>query len=114
MCNSNAFRFSNRIRSRSCKYINIQIIIENAKIPVVIDAGIGSPSEAAFAMEIGADAVLVNTAIASPNTQTNGKCHGFRGYMLVDFLIYQDEYFLKNLQLQVHLHKEVNFLYLKQ
>jgi thiazole synthase len=43
---------------------NIQIIIENAKIPVVIDAGIGSPSEAAFAMELGADAVLVNTAIA--------------------------------------------------
>lgn len=44
--------------------INIQIIIENAKIPVVIDAGIGSPSEAAFSMEIGADAVLINTAIA--------------------------------------------------
>lgn len=44
--------------------INIQIIIENAKIPVVIDAGIGSPSEAAFALEIGADAVLINTAIA--------------------------------------------------
>lgn len=43
---------------------NIQIIIENAKIPVVIDAGIGSPSEAAFSMEIGADAVLINTAIA--------------------------------------------------
>lgn len=44
--------------------INIQIIIENAKIPVVIDAGIGSPSEAAFSMELGADAVLINTAIA--------------------------------------------------
>lgn len=44
--------------------INIQIIIENSKIPVVIDAGIGSPSEAAFAMELGADAVLINTAIA--------------------------------------------------
>lgn len=43
---------------------NIQIIIENSKIPVVIDAGIGSPSEAALAMELGADAVLVNTAIA--------------------------------------------------
>jgi len=43
---------------------NIQIIIENSKIPVIIDAGIGSPSEAAFAMEIGADAVLINTAIA--------------------------------------------------
>ncbi|MFZ4638833.1 MAG: thiazole synthase [Nodosilinea sp.] len=43
---------------------NIQIIIENAKIPVVVDAGIGTPSEAAAAMEMGADALLINTAIA--------------------------------------------------
>ncbi|PSB19529.1 thiazole synthase [Phormidesmis priestleyi ULC007] len=43
---------------------NIQIIIENAKVPVVVDAGIGAPSEAAQAMEMGADALLVNTAIA--------------------------------------------------
>jgi thiazole synthase len=43
---------------------NIQIIIENANIPVVVDAGIGTPSEAAQAMEIGADALLINTAIA--------------------------------------------------
>lgn len=43
---------------------NIQIIIENSKIPVIVDAGIGSPSQAALAMELGADAVLVNTAIA--------------------------------------------------
>jgi thiazole synthase len=43
---------------------NIQIIIENAKIPVVVDAGIGTPSEAAQAMELGADALLINTAIA--------------------------------------------------
>ena len=43
---------------------NIQIIIENANIPVVIDAGIGKPSEATKAMEIGADAVLLNTAVA--------------------------------------------------
>ncbi|AFZ26685.1 glycine oxidase [Cylindrospermum stagnale PCC 7417] len=43
---------------------NIQIIIENAKIPVVVDAGIGSPSEAAQAMELGADALLINSAIA--------------------------------------------------
>jgi thiazole synthase len=43
---------------------NIAIIIENAKIPVVVDAGIGTPSEAAQAMEMGADAVLINTAIA--------------------------------------------------
>jgi thiazole synthase len=43
---------------------NIQIIIENARVPVVVDAGIGIPSEAAQAMEMGAAAVLINTAIA--------------------------------------------------
>jgi thiazole synthase len=43
---------------------NIQIIIENSGIPVVVDAGIGTPSEAAQAMEMGADALLINTAIA--------------------------------------------------
>ena len=43
---------------------NIQIIIENASVPVVVDAGIGTPSEAAQAMELGADAVLLNTAVA--------------------------------------------------
>ncbi len=43
---------------------NVRIIIENATIPVVVDAGIGTPSEAAQAMELGADAVLINSAIA--------------------------------------------------
>jgi len=42
----------------------IRIIIEEARVPVVVDAGIGAPSDAALAMELGADAVLVNTAIA--------------------------------------------------
>jgi thiazole synthase len=42
----------------------IRIIIEQAIVPVVVDAGIGAPSHAAEAMEMGADAVLVNTAIA--------------------------------------------------
>lgn len=42
----------------------LQIIIEQSNVPVIIDAGIGAPSDAAWAMEIGADAVLVNTAIA--------------------------------------------------
>ncbi|AJH16497.1 thiazole synthase [Myroides profundi] len=42
----------------------LEIIIENSKVPVIVDAGIGAPSDAAKAMEIGADAVLVNTAIA--------------------------------------------------
>jgi thiazole synthase len=43
---------------------NIALIIENARIPVVVDAGIGVPSEAAQAMEMGADALLINSAIA--------------------------------------------------
>ncbi|WP_287129970.1 thiazole synthase [Candidatus Cyanaurora vandensis] len=43
---------------------NIAIIIENSPVPVVVDAGIAVPSEAAQAMELGAEAVLVNTAIA--------------------------------------------------
>lgn len=42
----------------------IEIIIEKANVPVVVDAGLGAPSHAAEAMEMGADAVLVNTAIA--------------------------------------------------
>lgn len=43
----------------------LKIIIEQSNVPVVVDAGIGAPSHAAEAMELGADAVLVNTAIAS-------------------------------------------------
>ena len=43
---------------------NISMIIENASVPVIVDAGIGVPSEAAQAMEMGADAVLINSAIA--------------------------------------------------
>ena len=43
---------------------NLQIIIENATIPVIIDAGIGAPSEATMAMELGADGILLNTAVA--------------------------------------------------
>jgi len=42
----------------------IEIIIEQAAVPVIVDAGLGAPSHAAEAMELGADAVLVNTAIA--------------------------------------------------
>ncbi|MDX1679062.1 thiazole synthase, partial [Arsukibacterium sp.] len=43
----------------------LEIIIEQAQVPVIIDAGLGAPSHAAAAMELGAAAVLVNTAIAS-------------------------------------------------
>lgn len=42
----------------------VEIIIDQARVPVVVDAGIGAPSHAAYAMEMGADAVLVNTAIS--------------------------------------------------
>lgn len=42
----------------------LKIIIEQSNVPVVVDAGIGAPSHASWAMELGADAVLVNTAIA--------------------------------------------------
>ena len=43
----------------------IRIIIEQANVPIVVDAGLGKPSDAALSMELGADAVLVNTAIAT-------------------------------------------------
>ncbi len=44
--------------------VNIRIIVENATVPVVVDAGVGTASEAAVAMELGCDAVMTNTAIA--------------------------------------------------
>ena len=43
---------------------NLQLIIDNAKVPVVVDAGVGTASDAAIAMELGCDAVLMNTAVA--------------------------------------------------
>ena len=46
---------------------NLQIIIEHAKVPVLVDAGVGTASDAAIAMELGCEGVLMNTAIASAN-----------------------------------------------
>jgi thiazole synthase len=43
---------------------NLQLIIEKAKVPVIVDAGVGTASDAAIAMELGCDAVLMNTAVA--------------------------------------------------
>jgi thiazole synthase len=43
---------------------NLQIILEQAKVPVIVDAGVGTASDAAVAMEMGCDGVLMNTAIA--------------------------------------------------
>ena len=45
-------------------YINIKIIRNQTKLPLIIDAGIGEASDAAIAMELGCDGVLINTAIA--------------------------------------------------
>lgn len=44
--------------------LNLSLIIEQATVPVIVDAGIGAPSDAALAMELGADAVLLNTAVS--------------------------------------------------
>jgi len=44
---------------------NLQIIIENAKVPVLVDAGVGTASDAAIAMELGCEGILMNTAIAA-------------------------------------------------
>ncbi|MDA0189743.1 MAG: thiazole synthase, partial [Proteobacteria bacterium] len=43
---------------------NLRLIIDNAKVPVLVDAGVGTASDAAIAMELGCDGVLMNTAIA--------------------------------------------------
>ena len=45
--------------------VNIRLIIEQATVPVLVDAGVGTPSDAVLAMELGCDAVLMNTAIAA-------------------------------------------------
>lgn len=47
--------------------LNLQFIIEQSSVPVIVDAGIGSPKDAAYAMEIGADGVLLNTAVSGAN-----------------------------------------------
>lgn len=55
----------------------IQILIEEIAVPIIVDAGIGKPSDAAKAMEMGAEAVLVNTAIAtSPDPRAMGEAFG--------------------------------------
>jgi thiazole synthase len=44
--------------------VNLALIVEQATVPVLVDAGVGTPSDAVLAMELGCDAVLMNTAIA--------------------------------------------------
>lgn len=48
-----------------CNPYNIRIILENAKVPIIVDAGVGTASDAAIAMELGCEGVLMNTAIAA-------------------------------------------------
>ena len=48
-----------------CNPYNILTIIENANVPILVDAGVGTASDAAFAMELGCDGVLMNTATAA-------------------------------------------------
>lgn len=45
--------------------VNIRLIVEQSRVPVIVDAGVGTPSDATFAMELGCDGVLMNTAIAA-------------------------------------------------
>jgi thiazole synthase len=47
--------------------LNLKFIIEQSSVPVIVDAGIGSPKDAAYAMELGADGVLLNTAVSGAN-----------------------------------------------
>ena len=54
----------------------IKILIEEIDVPIIVDAGIGTPSQAAEAMEMGADAVLANTAVASAGNPAL-LAHGF-------------------------------------
>ena len=57
--------------------MQVEIIIEQARVPVIVDAGIGAPSHASLALEMGADAVLVNTAIAVAGDPVR-MAHAFR------------------------------------
>jgi thiazole synthase len=66
----------------------LEIIIEQSNVPVVVDAGIGLPSHAAFALELGADAVLVNTAIATA-TDTVKMARAFKEAVIAGRLAYE-------------------------
>ena len=69
---------------------NIAMIIEESQIPIIIDAGIGVPSEAAHAMEMGADGVLINSAIALAKTLSMAK-PSLRQLKLAEMLIYLED-----------------------
>ncbi|WP_179393152.1 thiazole synthase [Sporosarcina sp. JAI121] len=54
--------------------LNLSFIIEQSNVPVIIDAGIGSPKDAAYAMELGADGVLLNTAVSEAGDPVKMAC----------------------------------------
>jgi thiazole synthase len=66
----------------------LRIIIEQATVPVVVDAGIGAPSHAAEAMEMGADCCLVNTAIAVAGDPVN-MARAFRDAVVAGRMAYE-------------------------
>lgn len=66
----------------------LEIIIEQSKVPVIVDAGIGAPSHAALAMEMGADAVLVNTAIAASKNSIQ-MAEAFKNAVLAGRMAYE-------------------------
>ena len=68
--------------------LNLSIIVSNAKVPVIVDAGIGTASDSAIAMELGCDGVLINTAIAKAknpilmaNSMRNAVIAGRQSYL---------------------------------
>jgi len=82
---------------------NLKIIIEQADVPVVVDAGIGAPSHAALAIEMGADAVLVNTAIATADNPVE-MAKAFKYAVEAACLAVNAGIHLKNLELKHQAH----------
>ena len=60
---------ADRLGTRHPQSLQHQDIIEQSKVPVIVDAGVGTASDAAVAMELGCDGVLMNTAIAARRTR---------------------------------------------
>jgi thiazole synthase len=67
---------------------NLQLLRESVKIPIIVDAGLGTASDAAIAMELGADAVLLNTAIAAARDPV-AMAHAFRHAVLAGRLAWE-------------------------
>jgi len=66
---------------------NLKLILDEAKVPVLVDAGVGTASDAAVAMELGADGVLMNTAIAGAE-QPVAMAHAMRHAVIAGRLAY--------------------------